>query len=81
MVSIFAISSSLHQGTDVDSPDSFIESLGIEYSFKGSDFSDYGDGLSLIYVMTGGTEGIFRDLLPQIQGMTRQTVLLLASGL
>ena len=79
MVSIFAISSSLHQGTDVDSPDSFIESLGIEYSFKGSDFSEYGDGLSLIYVMTGGTEGIFRDLLPQIQGMTRQTVLLLAS--
>lgn len=79
MVSIFAISSSLHQGTDVDSPDSFIESLGIEYSFKGSDFSSYGDSLSLIYVMTGGTEGIFRDLLPQLRAKTRQTVLLLAS--
>lgn len=79
MVSIFAISSSLHQGTDVDSPDSFIESLGIEYSFKGSDFTGYGETLSLIYVMTGGTEGIFRELLPKLQGKTRQTILLLAS--
>ena len=37
MLSIFAISSSLHQGTDVDSPDSFIEGLDFEYSFKGSE--------------------------------------------
>ena len=79
MLSIFAISSSLHQGTDVDTPDSFIESLGIEHSFKGSDFTGYGETLSLIYVMTGGTEGIFRDLLPSLQEKTRQTVLLLAS--
>ena len=79
MLSIFAISSSLHQGTDVDSPDSFIKSLGIEHSFKGSDFTGYGETLSLIYVMTGGTEGIFRDLLPALQEKTRQRVLLLAS--
>lgn len=79
MLSIFAISSSLHQGTDVDSPDSFIEGLGLDHSFKGSDFSSYGDTLSLIYVMTGGTEGIFRDLLPILQEKTRQRVLLLAS--
>lgn len=79
MVSIFSISSSLHQGTDVDSPDSFIKGLGIDHAFKGSDFSSYGESLSLIYVMTGGTEGIFRDLLPQLTAKTRQTVLLLAS--
>ena len=79
MLSIFAISSSLHQGTDVDTPDSFIESLGIEHSFKGSDFTGYGETLSLIYVMTGGTEGIFKDLLPALQEKTRQRVLLLAS--
>ena len=79
MLSIFAISSSLHQGTDVDSPDSFIEGLDFEYSFKGSDFSSYGEDLSVIYVMTGGTEGVFRDLLPWLLEKTRQTVLLLAS--
>ena len=35
----------------------------------GSDFSTYGDGdLSLVYVMTGGTEGLFLEALSQIQG-------------
>lgn len=35
----------------------------------GSDFSHYGDGdLSLVYVMTGGTEGLFLEKLPYIQG-------------
>ena len=35
----------------------------------GSDFSRYGDGdLSLVYVMTGGTEGLFLEELPHIQG-------------
>lgn len=35
----------------------------------GSDFSTYGDGdLSLVYVMTGGTEGLFLEELPHIQG-------------
>ena len=63
----------------MDTPDSFIESLGIEHSFKGSDFTGYGETLSLIYVMTGGTEGIFKDLLPALQEKTRQRVLLLAS--
>ena len=79
MVSIFAICSSLHQGTDVDSPDSFIRSLGTELSYKGSDYSSYGEDLSLIYVMTGGTEGLFRDLLPWLLEKSHQTVLLLAS--
>ena len=35
----------------------------------GNDFSSYGQGdLSLVYVMTGGTEGLFLEALPQIQG-------------
>ncbi|MBO7321325.1 MAG: hypothetical protein J6U80_05270, partial [Bacteroidales bacterium] len=42
---------------------------GSELVNCGSDFSTYGDGdLSLVYVMTGGTEGIFLEALPQIQG-------------
>lgn len=42
---------------------------GSELVNCGSDFSTYGDGdLSLVYVMTGGTEGLFLEALPQIQG-------------
>lgn len=42
---------------------------GSELVNCGSDFSTYGDGdLSLVYVMTGGTEGLFLEKLPYIQG-------------
>ena len=42
---------------------------GSELVNCGSDFSSYGEGdLSLVYVVTGGTEGLFLEALPQIQG-------------
>lgn len=42
---------------------------GSELVNCGSDFSTYGDAdLSLVYVMTGGTEGLFLEKLPYIQG-------------
>ena len=34
----------------------------------------------MIYVRTGGTEGRFKELLPLLQGLSRQTILLLTSG-
>lgn len=35
----------------------------------GSDFSTFGTSdLDLVYVVTGGTEGLFLEVLPQIQG-------------
>lgn len=81
MVSIFTLTSPLHDKAAVDAvTKEFLDGLGVEYSLKGEDFDDYGTDLSLIYVRTGGTEGLFKDLLPTLQGLSRQTILLLTSG-
>ena len=81
MISIFTLTSPLHDKISVDaSTKDFLESLGMEYSFRGDSFEDYGTELSLIYVRTGGTEGIFKELLPTLMGLSRQPVLLLTSG-
>lgn len=59
----------------------FLGSLGVEYLFRGSDYADYGSHpLSLIYVRTGGTEGIFQRLLPMLMEKSRQPFYLLTSG-
>lgn len=62
----------------------FLESiegrLGERFAFRGPDFSDYGShGLDLIFVRTGGTEGLFRELAAQLMRKDRP-VLLLTSG-
>ncbi len=81
MVSIFTLTSPLHDKAAVDAVTrEFLDGLGVEYSFKGDDYDDYGSELSLIYVRTGGTEGLFKELLPTLQGLSRQAILLLTSG-
>lgn len=81
MISIFTLTSTLHDKAAVDAATKeFLDSLGIEYSFQGDNYEDYGTDLSLIYVRTGGTEGLFKELLPTLQGLSRQTILLLTSG-
>lgn len=81
MISIFTLTSPLHDKAAVDAvTKEFLDGLGIEYSFQGDNYEDYGTDLSLIYVRTGGTEGLFKELLPTLQGLSRQTILLLTSG-
>ena len=81
MISIFTLTSPLHDKAAVDAATKeFLDSLGVEYSFQGDNYEDYGTDLSLIYVRTGGTEGLFKELLPTLQGLSRQTILLLTSG-
>ncbi len=59
----------------------FLESLDITYDMRGNDFSDYGShALDLIYIRTGGTEGIFKPLLPQLQQQSKRPFYLLTSG-
>ena len=59
----------------------FLSSLQIAYDFKGGDYTDYGrHALDLIYVRTGGTEGIFRRLLPELQAKSERPFYLLTSG-
>lgn len=79
---IYTITSPLHDERSVSEvSNAFIaeieKAMGSPLIFRGTDYSAYGtDALDIIYVRTGGTEGIFRELLPKFGGR----ILLLTSG-
>ena len=81
-IAIYTLTSELHDEVAVKAvTQEFLGGLGIEFSFKGSDYADYGCyTLSLIYVRTGGTEGIFKRLLPSLLEKSRRPFYLLTSG-
>ena len=81
-IAVYTLTSPLHDERAVaDVTREFLGSLGMEYVFRGSDFSDYGShDADLIYVRTGGTEGIFQSLLPQLRKQSQRPFLLLTSG-
>ena len=81
-IAIYTITSELHDARSIDATTrAFLESLDIEYDMRGNDFSDYGShALDLIYIRTGGTEGIFKPLLPQLQQQSKRPFYLLTSG-
>ncbi|MBR5715503.1 MAG: hypothetical protein IKX59_02885 [Bacteroidales bacterium] len=67
-IAIYTLTSELHDEQAVSAvTNEFLSSLPIDYDFRGCDFSDYGSHpLSLIFVRTGGTEGIFLRLLSSL---------------
>lgn len=81
-VGLYTLTSPLHDEAAVnDASGTFVaaieEALGFGFEFHGSDFSSYGtDDLSLIYVRTGGTEGLFQEIYNRLEG----PVHLLTSG-
>ena len=81
-ISLYTLTSPLHDQKAVDAASAEflaeIESkLGFSFDFRGHDFSGYGTGnLDVIYVRTGGTEGIFEEVFPALGG----NILLLTSG-
>ena len=83
-VAIYSITSGLHDEAAVKAiSDEFLKSVfGDEpYLWKGPDFSDFGsEPLSLIYVRTGGAEGIFQKLLPGLLEKGVKVFYLLTSG-
>jgi L-fucose isomerase-like protein len=81
-INIFTLTSELHDEQAVGAVTrDFLGSLGIDYEFKGDDYSDYGGGsLDLIYVRTGGTEGIFKRMLPELLEKSARPFYLLTSG-
>lgn len=81
-IAIYTLTSALHDEAAVSTVTrEFLGSLGIEYDFLGADFSDYGShALNLIYVRTGGTEGIFLRLLPELLAKSKRPFYLLTSG-
>ena len=81
-IAIYTLTSVLHDEKSVSTvTQEFLGSLGIEYELKGNDYSDYGSAcLNLIYVRTGGTEGVFLKLLPQLHANYNRPFYLLTSG-
>ena len=81
-IAIYTLTSELHNEVAVRAvTKEFLSSLGVEHDFRGADYSDYGQHvLDLIYVRTGGTEGIFRRLLPELQQRSNRPFYLLTTG-
>ena len=81
-IAIYTLTSELHDEQAVGAVTrEFLSSLDVDYDLKGSDYSDYGShSLDLIYVRTGGTEGIFKRLMPELQAKSDRPVYLLTSG-
>ena len=81
-IALYTLTSPLHDETAVNAVSgAFIseieDSLGIRFDFRGNDFSGYGESdLDIIFVRTGGTEGIFKEVFPTLGG----NILLLTSG-
>ena len=81
MMNIYTLTSPLHDARAVDEATrEFLSSLAVDYTLKGDDFSDYGSKMSIIYVRTGGTEGLFARLLPSLRERSSQPFYLLTSG-
>ena len=81
-IAIYTLTSELHDEQAVGAVTrEFLSSLDVDYDLKGSNYSDYGShSLDLIYVRTGGTEGIFKRLMPELQAKSERPVYLLTSG-
>ena len=81
-IALYTLTSPLHDEAAVNAVSgrfiSEIENaLGARFDFIGNDFSGYGESdLDIIFVRTGGTEGIFKEVFPTLGG----NILLLTSG-
>ncbi len=84
MIAIYTITSGLHDEQSVSRiSDAFLKGIFPEggFLYKGADFADFGTHtLDLIYVRTGGAEGIFKGLLPEMRARGIGRFYLLTSG-
>lgn len=81
-IAVYTLTSVLHDAKKVDaSTKEFLESLHILEMLKDDDYSDFGSHvLNLIFVRTGGTEGLFKRLLPSLNQHLSRPFYLLTSG-
>ena len=84
MIAVYTITSGLHDEASVSKlSDAFLKGVfpDGDFLFRGADFSDFGTHtLDLIYVRTGGAEGIFKALLPEMLARGTERYYLLTSG-
>lgn len=81
-IAIYTLASGLHDPERVKNlAQEFLGTLHVEYELKGIDFSDFGThALDVIYICTGGTEGVFKEMLPELRQRSSRPIYLLASG-
>ena len=83
-IAVYTLTSALHDAAAIDaSTKEFLKEAFPEGGFEmcGADYSDFGEHiLDLIYVRTGGTEGIFVKLLPDLLKKGVSHFYLLTSG-
>ena len=79
---IYTLTSALHDEKAIKAQtQEFLDSLKIDYLLRGDDFSDFGQHtLNLIYVRTGGTEGIFLKMFTDLTKRCPHPIYLLTSG-
>lgn len=81
-IGLYTLTSPLHDEHAVNASSAeFVgqieDCLGCQFDFCGPDFTTYGShDLDVIYVRTGGTEGLFKEVFPRLEG----NILLLTSG-
>ena len=84
MIAVYTITSSHHDENSVSRiSDEFLKGVfpDGDYEYKGADFRDFGTHtLDLIYVRTGGAEGIFKSLLQEMLARGVERYYLLTSG-
>ena len=77
-IAVFTLTSPLHDPLSVaNETEHFLAELGIDYELKNDSYDEYGKYLlSLIYVRTGGTEGIFKDRFNTLRKQSKKFYLL-----
>ncbi|MBP5620354.1 MAG: hypothetical protein J6X23_07960, partial [Bacteroidaceae bacterium] len=81
-IAIYTLTSELHDENAISKvTNDFLGSLQADFVFMGNDYSDYGShSLNLIYIRTGGTEGLFKRMLSKLRNRTDRPFYLLTSG-
>lgn len=81
-IAIYTLTSELHDEQSIRAvTEDFLGSLKVAFELKGDNYNDYGShALDLIYVRTGGTEGIFKRMFPELQKKQHGPFRLLTSG-
>ena len=76
-IAIYTLTSELHDEQAVSAvTKEFLDCLDVTYELKGNDYADYGShSLNLIYVRTGGTEGIFKRLDDEITKVKKYCII------
>lgn len=77
-ICIYTLTSRLHDKEAIEqATNTFLSTLHCNFTYKGEDYTNFGqNSLDLIYVRTGGTEGLFVEMLTNLKYNPRKFYLL-----